>query len=130
MSRNTATLWLGAVLLGSATGAEAAGWLRLGQQYVDYRSKSVVIAVKPDAPSLTQLKLQVSESALGIDNVKVYLAGGDSFDVPLNAYVGAGRETRAIEVRGGAKTVEKVELTCHDVSTSGRLALVRLLGTS
>jgi len=130
MSRNMAAIVLGAVLLGSATGAAAAGWLQLGQQYVDYRSKSVVIAVKSDAPSLTQLKLQVRESALGIDDVKVYLAGGESFDVPLNAYVAAGRETRTIEVPGGAKTVEKVELTCHDVSTSGRLALVRLLGTS
>ena len=130
MVRISTAVLLGAAAVGWAAVAAAGDWMQLGQQYVDYRSKAVVVAVKADAPTLNQLKLQVKESALEIDSVKVYLAGGDSFDVALKAYVAAGRETRAIDIPGGPKSVEKVEFTYHDGSGSGKLALVRLLGTS
>ncbi len=130
MSRKGTPLLLGAVVFGWAAGAAASGWLRLGQQYVDYRARSVAVEVKPDAPPLTQLKLQVRDNPLEIDSVKVYLDGGQSFEVTLNAWVAAGGETRAIEIPRSPQAVKRVEVFCRNGSAEDKLALLRLLGVS
>ena len=48
----------------------------------------------------------------------------------LDAFVAAGRETRAFDVPGGPKAIKKVEVTYRNGSDENRLALVRLMGTS
>jgi hypothetical protein len=120
----------GVCLVGSATVVGAADWQQLAQQYVDGRTNPAVITVKPEAPTVSQLKLQVRQSALEIVGLKVVLADGDSFDVPLKVWLAAGRETNSIEVPGGPKAVQKVELSYRGFSSDGRLALIRLFGAS
>jgi hypothetical protein len=120
----------GVFVVVSVAGARATEWQQLGQRYVDYRTNPVAIRANPDGPAVSTIKLQVRESPLEIQNVKVFLAGGESFDVTLNVYVGPGRETRVIEIPAGPKAIEKVELTYRNRSTRGRLPLVRLLGAS
>jgi len=130
MARLGTTLFTGLCVVASAGVAGAADWQQLGQQYVDYRTSPVVIQVRPDAPPVSQVKLQVKDSAIAITGVKVVLAGGESFDVTLNAWVAAGRETRVIDVPGGPKAVQKVELSYRSGSSDSKLALLKLVGAS
>ena len=130
IARLGTTLFTGLCVVASAGVAGAADWQQLGQQYVDYRTSPVVIQVKPEAPPVSQLKLQVRDSAVEISSVKVVLSSGESFDVTLKVWVAPGRETRAIDVPGGPKAVQKVEFSYHSGSSDSKLALVKLLGAS
>jgi hypothetical protein len=77
----------------------------MGQENVDFSSNLVVVPVSTDASAVSKIKVQVKESALEVRDVKVFLAGGESFDVALKAYLGAGDETRAIDLPGGPKVI-------------------------
>jgi hypothetical protein len=130
ISRLGTTFVAGVFVVVSVASVKAGEWQQLGQQYLDYRTNPVAIQAKADGPAVSRIKLQVRESPLEIQNVKVFLVGGESFDVSVNAYVGPGRETRVIEIPAGSKAIEKVEVTYRSRSTGGRLALIRLLGAS
>ncbi len=126
----SAVLGAGLCVLGTAAVAAAADWQQLGKQIVDYRTTTVVITVKPQSPAPAKLKLQVNDNALQIDSVKVVPASGEAFDVALNAWVGPGRTTRAIEIPGGPKAIERVEVACRNGTNDTRLARITLLGAS
>jgi hypothetical protein len=130
ISRLGTAFVVGLFVVGSVATVWAEDWQQLGQQYVDYRTNPVAIQAKADGPAVSRIKLQVKERSLEIQDVKVFLAGGESFGVTLNSYLGPGRETRDIEVPAGPKAIEKVEFTYRSGSTGRRLALVRLLGAS
>jgi hypothetical protein len=119
-------LLVGLCLVLAAATAGAEGWQRLGQRIVDYRTNPEVITVVGDPGAFAKLRLLVRESPLEILNVKVYVADGQTFDVTLNKYLGPGRETRAIEIPGGPKAIQKVEFTYKKGSEGSRLPVVQL----
>jgi hypothetical protein len=117
-------------VLASAAAARAEEWQRMGQAYVDFRSNPVVVSVSTDAGAVSKIKVQVKESALEVRDVKVFLAGGESFDVTVDTYIGAGKETRPIDVPGGPKAIEKVEVKYRGGSSGEPMPLLRVLGES
>ena len=56
----------------------------------------------------------------------MYVADGQTFTVALNKYLGPGKETKAIEIPGGPKAIQKVEFTYKKGSDGSRLPLVQL----
>ena len=130
--RSRSTVWLvgAACLLATAMTAAAGDWQRLGQAYVNFRSSSTVVPVSPAAGAVAKLRLQVKEDALEIENVKVFLTGGESFDVAVKAYLGPGAQTRVIDIPGAPKAIEKVELTYRGAAAGERVPLVRVFGAS
>ncbi len=102
----------------------------MAQWYVDFRSNPVAIPVSSEVGTVAKLKLQVKQSALEIVDVKVFIAGGESFDVALKAYLGAGDETRVIDIPGGPKVIEKVELTYRGGANDETIPLVRVFGAN
>ncbi len=129
-SRLIVSVVVAAGILAWATTARAEGWRRLGQAYVDYHHNPVAVSLDSRAGTFSRIKLQVKENALEIRDIKVFTGRGDSFDVPVNKYLGAGKATKAIDVPGGPKAIEKVEVNYHDVSNDRMLPLVRILGES
>jgi hypothetical protein len=129
-SRSTVSFVGAACFLATAVTAAAGDWQRLGQAYVDLRSNPVVVRVSSDAGALAKLRVQVKENALEIVNVKVFLAGGESFDDALKAYLGPGDQSRVIDIPGGPKVIEKVELTYRGGANAERVPLVRVFGAS
>ena len=118
-------------VLASAAAVRAGEWQRLGQEYVDFRSNPVVVSVSPDAGAVSKVRVQVKENALEVREVKVFLAGGQSFDVTVDTYLGAGKETRPIDVPGGPKAIEKVEVKYRTTaSDEDPIPLLRVLGAS
>jgi len=116
------------VLASATVGAE--GWQRLGQRVVDYRTNPEAITVVGNPAAFAKLSLQVSRSSLEILAVKVHVADGQTFEVTLNKYVGAGRETSAIEIPGGPKAIQKVEFTYKRGPDVSRLPLVQLVASN
>lgn len=112
----------------AAVSAVAADWQALGEKVVDFRKSPEVVTAKTDAGAFAKLKIEVKQANMEVQNVKVLFSDGQSFDVALNGYFGAG-SSRVIDLPA-AKPIGKVEFTCRSVSSEGRVALVRILGSN
>ena len=130
-NRATVLLLLASCAALAALNAQAAQWQPLGQMYVDFRSDPTVIPASSGSTLFSNLKIEVKDHPLEIENVRVFLASGKSFDVKLNAYVAPGRTTKEIAIPGGPAVVERAQVTYKNATpTEERMPLVRLLGES
>ena len=119
---------VGVIALLSTVPARAAGWQKLGQGVVDYRTNPQSIETAAGSGSFSKIKIEVKESSLEIQNVKVTFTDGQTFSMDLNKYIGAG-SSQVVDLPG-AKEIQKVEFTYRGKTDgeSSRLALVKLLG--
>ncbi len=109
--------------------SQASTWRVLGEQYVDFRTNSVSVDATAGKARFRDVRLQVRDHPLEIDDVTVVLAGGRSFEVPLDSWVGADRSTRTIRLPDGPAAIRKVEFTYRNGSSSeATLPLVRVTG--
>lgn len=125
-SNRSLVLLVGLCLVLAAATVGAEGWQQLGQTVVNYRTNPEVITVVGNPGAFAKLSLRVRETSLEIVSVKVYVADGQTFDVTLNKYLGPGKETKAIEIPGGPKAIQKVEFTYKKGSDGSRLPVVQL----
>ncbi len=126
--RNMALMGIGVAF--AAVSAHAGEWRQLGVKVVDYRSNPVVIMTNAGAGAASKVKLQVSQQELEIRSVSFTFAGGESATVEMNRYVPAGGSTPAIEVPGGSKTIEKIEVSFAPGTPKEKLPVVAVLGES
>lgn len=110
--------------------AVAADWQVLGEKVVDFRENPEVVTARPDAGAFARIKIEVRQANIEIESVKVNFNEGRAFDVPLNAYVGAG-SSRVIDLPS-AKQIARIELNCRSASLAaeGRVAVVRILASN
>ncbi|HVN76392.1 MAG TPA: hypothetical protein VMT19_08755 [Thermoanaerobaculaceae bacterium] len=110
--------------------ARAADWRTLGERTLDFRTNPVTIDAVAGAGAVSKLKIEVKQSNLEIGNVKVTFTDGQTFNMDLNKYIGAGG-SRVIDLPG-AKEVQKVELSYQKYSTAEtqRIGVVKLLGSA
>ena len=115
-------------LAASIVPALAAGWQALGERIVDFRTNPETVVAKAGASTFAKIKIEVKQTNLEIQNVKVFFDDGQSFDVALNKYMGAG-SSRVIDLPT-AKAIQKVEFSYRPASAGTNIALVRLLGSN
>lgn len=115
-------------LLLSIVPASAADWRPLGDRAMDFRANPVTVETAAGAGAVSKIKLEVKESNLEILNVKVTFVDGQTFNVDLNKYIGAGG-SRIIDLPG-AKEIRRVEFTYRKASAeSNRIAVVKIFGS-
>ena len=115
-------------LAASIVPAMAAGWQALGERIVDFRTNPETVVTKAGQGTFAKIKIEVKETNIEIQNVKVVFDDGQSFDVALNKYMGAG-SSRVIDLPT-AKAIQKVEFSYRPASAGSKLAVVRLLGSN
>ncbi len=115
-------------LAASIVPAMASGWQALGERIVDFRTNPETVVAKANDAAFTKIKIEVKQTNLEIRNVKVVFDDGQSFDVALNKYIGAG-SSRVIDLPG-AKAIQKVEFSYRPASAGSNIALVRVLGSN
>ncbi|MDD5562778.1 MAG: hypothetical protein PHQ91_03615 [Thermoanaerobaculaceae bacterium] len=115
-------------LAASIVPAMAAGWQALGERIVDFRTNPEAVVAKATDGTFSKVKIEVSQTNMEIQNVKVVFDDGQSFDVALNKYMGAG-SSRVIDLPS-AKAIQKVEFTYRPASSGSKVALVRILGSN
>jgi hypothetical protein len=114
-----------------AVAAQASPWTRVGQQYVDFRQDPAVIHADTGQATFRKLRLEVTQHALEIDKVTVFLANNRSFEVTLDTWLAPDRDTRTFKVPGAPAAIRRVEFTYRNGSSSeDPLPLVRLMGES
>lgn len=115
-------------LAASIVPAMAADWQALGERIVDFRTNPETVVAKDSEATFAKIKIEVKQTNIEIQNVKVVFDDGQSFDVALNKYMGAG-SSRVIDLPT-AKAIQKVEFSYHPASSGSKIALVRVLGSN
>lgn len=115
-------------LAASIVPAMAADWQALGERIVDFRTNPETVVAKVSEATFAKIKIEVKQTNIEIQNVKVVFDDGQSFDVALNKYMGAG-SSRVIDLPT-AKAIQKVEFSYRPASAGSKVALVRVLGSN
>lgn len=104
------------------------GWTRLGERTVNHAVDRDEIRVGARDGDFRQIKLVVRQRAVTFRDVKVHYANGGVEDVVLRRQVPAGGETRAIDLRGTDRVIEKVVFFYNTRRARGKRAVVQLYG--
>jgi hypothetical protein len=115
-------------LAASIIPAMAADWQALGERIVDFRTNPETVVAKTGEGTFSKIKIEVKQTNMEIQNVKVVFDDGQSFDAALNKYMGAG-SSRVIDLPS-AKVIQKVEITYRPASSGSNVALVRIFGSN
>ena len=103
-----------AVLLLVAAPAHAqrqtAQWVLLGTQTVGFQVDRDTIEVGRNAGRFDKIRFRVKDSDIFFISVAIIFASGERQDVQLNARLQAEAETRPIELTGGIRAVERIEM--------------------
>ena len=117
-------LLLALTLAGCAVAVVGAdGWVTLGTLTVNPRGDIDVIRPSK-AADYRQLRFSVSRAPVIIQDVKVHFVNGQVQDVDLRRRINAGESTRAIDLRGGDRHIEKITLRYRTPRGVKRAAVV------
>lgn len=104
------------------------GWVLLGQRAVTDRADHDVITVTSRRGSFRQIKLTVHRASVDFRRVVVRFGNGDDQNVDIRSTIGAGGETRVIDLEGSDRVIKSVEFWYDANTRRGRQAIVRLHG--
>ena len=114
----------------AASGAalQAGDWVLLGQRQVSDRADHDVIVVTGARGDFRRIKITVQRASVDFHRVTVYFGNGGKQEVEMRNTIRAGGETRAIDLEGADRVINRVEFWYDANTIRGRRAQVRLLG--
>jgi len=125
---NALLVLLTTLALGGPAGAPARDWVLLGQRTVTDRVDHDVIGVTARQGDFRAIKLTVQRAAVDFHRVVVHYGNGSKQEVELRNTIPAGGESRAIDLNGSDRVINRVEFWYDARTFRGRRALVRLFG--
>ena len=125
-----AGLVLFVTLVGAASGAarQVGDWVLLGQRQVSDRADHDVIMVTGARGNFQRIKLTVQRASVDFHRVTVYFGNGGKQEVAMRNTIPAGGESRAIDLEGADRVINRVEFWYDANTFRGRRAQVRLFG--
>ena len=103
-------------------------WVKLGERHVSDRIDRDTLRIGVKRGKFEAVRLGAKGRAIQFHDVKIHFANGDVQDVQLRNVVQAGKWTRAIDLHGGKRGIEKIVMT-YDAQTArwrkGARVLVR-----
>lgn len=129
MAVPSALAFIGLMAYASASSArQGADWVFLGQRLVNDRADHDVIVVTAAKGDFTRIKLTVQRASVDFHRVTVHFGNGTKQEVDLRHTIRAGGETRAIDLEGADRVINRVEFWYDANAIRGRRAQVRLFG--
>ena len=118
----------GAATAPTVAAGPALDWVLLGTRTVNDRADHDVIAVTGARGDFTRIKLTVQRFSVDFHRVVVHFGNGEKQEVELRSTIRAGGETRAIDLEGTDRVINRVEFWYDANTIRGRRAVVRLYG--
>lgn len=115
-------------LAASGAARQAGDWVLLGQRQVSDRADHDVIMVTGARGDFRRIKLTVQRASVDFHRVTVHFGNGSKQEVELRHTVRAGGESRAIDLEGNERVINRVEFWYDANTVRGRRAQVRLFG--
>lgn len=103
-------------------------WILLGTRTVNDRVDHDAIAVTGARGDWQAIKITVQRASVDFYRVVVHFGNGTQQDVQLRNTIPAGGETRAIDLTGPDRVINRVEFWYDANTIRGRRAVVRLYG--
>jgi hypothetical protein len=113
MTVRNAARWIACLVLAAATTytpVYAQKWEYLGEANIDGHSDHDKIRVDDRRGLFRAIRFTVERGAVNFDRVVAHFESGEDDLIPLNAVVGAGRATRRLDLRGGQRKLDSVEV--------------------
>ena len=114
--------------VGCASSSRLPGWTLLGERTVNHAVDRDEIRVGARDGSFRQIKLLVRRRGVTFRDVKVHYANGGVEDISLRRQIPAGGETRALDLNGRNRIIEKVVFFYNTGPRRGPRAVVQLYG--
>ena len=129
ITRRASTILLPSLLLlAFTTSAPAKGWVYLGEAHVDGAADHDKIKVGKSEGRFRALQIKVDRAAIAFRHVVVHYANGTKEEVQVRQRIRAGGSTRDIDLRGGDRAIESVEIWYEKANYRSREPRVRLYG--
>ncbi len=103
-------------------------WILLGTRTVTDRADHDVIGVTGARGDWQAIKLTVQRASVDFHRVVVHFGNGTQQEVQMRNTIPAGGETRAIDLTGPDRVINRVEFWYDANTIRGRRAVVRLFG--
>ena len=117
------------VVAGTAGIVEARrpAWQLIGKKSVTDRVDRDVITVTGARGQWTALRFAVRTRAVEFRSVRLIYANGTSESLPLQGVIRAGGDSRIFDLKGGGRTIQRIELR-YDAKSLGGKAVVKVFG--
>lgn len=103
-------------------------WVLLGQRAVNDKADHDVVPVTGVRGEFKSIKIKVDRAAVDFHRVVVHYGNGTRQEIELRNTIPAGGESRAIDLQGSERVINRVEFWYDAKTIRGRRAVVRLLG--
>lgn len=107
------------VILSAGAITVSAQWVDLGTREVKDRSEQDTWHVGKGQGEFRRLKLRVLDRAVRFYRVRVTFENGQSQEIQVKKLIAAGGETRAWDLSGGHRFIDKVDIW-YEASTAGQ----------
>jgi len=128
MRRRWPRMALVLIVLGAGAAHASGGWELLGDRKVDHGLDRDEIGVTAREGRFRQIQLRVHNAAVVFHDVQVHFGDGTIQDVELRGRIPAGGTTRAIDLDGGRRVIEKVVFWYNTPPARKKRATVKLYG--
>jgi hypothetical protein len=98
----------------------SAGWVLLGDKWVDGARDRDVIEVGRDEGRFKQLTLVVEGSDVEILDLDVKFGNGKAWDVPVRQFFREGERTRVIDLPGDRRFIKRIAVRYANLPGGGR----------
>lgn len=116
------------LLLSFGPASYARGWVYLGEAHVDGAADHDKIKVGKLEGRFRALQIKVDRAPVEFRHVVVHYANGTNEEVQVRQKIRAGGSTRDIDLRGGDRAIESIEIWYERANYGSRRPRVRLYG--
>jgi hypothetical protein len=103
-------------------------WVHIGTTKAGFAADHDVIIVKGPFDNFRKIKFKVTNAGLNLTRLKVTYDNGAPDEIPVRENIRQGGESRAIDLRGGKRSIRKVEFWYDTKGILRGKARVRLYG--
>lgn len=118
---------IAATLAMSAFATPAFAWTLLGTRNVADRTDHDSISL-PGNRLFNHLRLCVYRNPIRFYDLQIHYRNGGVQDVSVRSFIGAGQCTRAINLNGANRNIDRIDMTYEETSWRHRTATVRVFG--
>lgn len=118
---------IGAALAVSAIATPAFAWTQLGVRIVADRTDHDTISL-PGNRAFNHIRLCVYRNPIHLYDLQVRFRNGGVQDVSVRDFIGPGQCTRAIDLNGRFRNIDRIDMTYEETSWRHRTATVRVFG--
>lgn len=107
---------------------QASQWDLLGERSVKRSVEKDVMPVTVAEGGFKQIKVLVNKSPVNIKKIIVEYANGKRDELKVRAVIGAGDESRPLDLRGGKRVIRKITFYYETIEKGRGKSIVKVLG--